>query len=211
MCKLAYDQENGKALQATQSQIRSLLKLLFSVEVILWTKTKRGVSLTYTKWCNTWSDKRSVCLWLQTVRNFCAAFTSDNCNVQLKLRVRALGESLWLMFIIWTCADVWGGKTVWEEIGSAVSNTEEKKKDKNRGDQCPPSELPVTWLKAKGRHPTEGQSQQKAHFTDGKMAAASETATLCQEEPLKLTMSFNPKSVIRVKQLEQQCALNLNH
>lgn len=51
----------------------------------------------------------------------------------------------------------------------------------------------------------------KAHFTDGKMAAASETATRCQEEPLKPTMSFNPKSVICVKQLEQQCALNLNH
>lgn len=43
----------------------------------------------------------------------------------------------------------------------------------------------------KGRRSTEGQAPAEPHLADGKTAAASETATLCQEDPPKLMVSFS--------------------
>lgn len=58
-------------------------------------------------------------------------------------------------------------------------------------DQCPPPEHPVPDHRSKGCQSAEGQDSAKSHLTDGKTAAANEAATVCQHDPLKLTMSLN--------------------
>lgn len=63
--------------------------------------------------------------------------------------------------------------------------------DEEGRDQCPPPEHPVPDHLSKGRQSAEGQAPAKPHLTDGKTAAANEAATVCQEDPLKSTMSLN--------------------
>lgn len=58
-------------------------------------------------------------------------------------------------------------------------------------DQCPTPEHPVPDHLSKDCQSAEGQAPAKPHLTDGKTAAANEAATVCQEDPLKSTMSLN--------------------
>lgn len=50
-------------------------------------------------------------------------------------------------------------------------------------DQRPAPENPVPHPRSKDCQSTEGQAPAKPHLTDGKTAAANETATVCQEDP----------------------------
>lgn len=45
--------------------------------------------------------------------------------------------------------------------------------------------------RSKGCQSAQGQDSAKTHFADGKTAAANEAATVCQHDPLKLTMPLN--------------------
>lgn len=67
----------------------------------------------------------------------------------------------------------------------AVSAAEEGR------DQCPTAEHSVPHHLSKDCQFAEGQAPAKPHLTDGKTAAANEAATVCQEDPLKSTMSLN--------------------
>jgi len=80
--------------------------------------------------------------------------------------------------------------------GAATPHASEVSEGEERRDQCPAPEHPVPHHLSKDHQSTEGQVPAKLHLTDGKTAAASETAIVCQEDPLKPMMSFNGQFLI---------------